>query len=199
VTSYTERPQSIASPSTTKHTETQYNLKTEIQHKGCMTVAASQGAGLRRHEHPPRGRNSPNAGERPKLAQYPTDCGNLDIGRQLRANARACRRAKPMYARSKLAIPDEALLQPQAASAQVPIIVNSELARCSKRCPRLAGASSVAYPAWGEEVSKKPPGLRQAMPPPSSTSLRGKSAGASCARCLQAMEVLLPLPLRCLL
>ena len=45
MTSHTERPQSIASPSTAKHTETQYNLKAEIQLKGYMTVAASQGAG----------------------------------------------------------------------------------------------------------------------------------------------------------
>lgn len=51
--------------------------------------------------------------------------------------------------------------------------IQIELARCSKRYPRLAGASSMAYPAWGEEVSKKPPGLRQAMPPTSSASSRG--------------------------
>ena len=72
----------------------------------------AHGRWLRRREHPPCGRNPPNAGERPKLAQYPTDCGHLDIGRQLRASARAGRRAKPPHARSKLAIPDEALLQP---------------------------------------------------------------------------------------
>ena len=51
--------------------------------------------------------------------------------------------------------------------------IQIELARCSKRYPRLAGASSMAYPAWGEEVSKKPPSLRQAMSPTSSASSRG--------------------------
>jgi hypothetical protein len=86
---------------------------------------------------------------------------------------------------------------PQAASAQVPIIVNPELARCSKRCPRLAGASSVAYPAWGEEVSKKPPGLRQANASNALHRRAGLNAGASCARCLRAAEVLLLPLLRC--
>ena len=93
--------------------------------------------------------------------------------------------------------PTEPCYSPQAASAQVPIIVNPELARCSKRSPSLAGASSVAYPAWGEEVSKKPPGLRQAN---ASNALRrraGLNTGASCARCLRAAEVLLLPPLRC--
>jgi hypothetical protein len=60
--------------------------------------------------------------------------------------------------------PNEALLQPQAAPSPSPNHRQSELARCSKRSPSLAGASSVAYPAWGEEGSKKPPGLRQAIP-----------------------------------
>ena len=75
-----ETAQSIASPSTVKHTETQYTTRTEIQSKGSMTVGKPKGAGCCRREHPPRGRNPPSAGERPKLAQYPTDCGNLDIG-----------------------------------------------------------------------------------------------------------------------
>jgi hypothetical protein len=85
----------------------------------------------------------------------------------------------------------------QAASVQVPIIVNPELARCSKRSPSLTGASSVAYPARGKEVSKKPPALRQAN---ASNALRrraGLNAGASCVRCLRAAEVLLLPLLRC--
>jgi hypothetical protein len=84
---------------------------------------------------------------------------------------------------------------PQAASAQVPIIVNPELARCSKRCPRLAGASSVAYPAWGEEVSKKPPSLRQAYRRQAVPALAGQIIGASRARLL-LLENASRLPLR---
>ncbi len=79
----------------------------------------------------------------------------------------------------------------QAASTQVPNAVNPELARCSKRCPRLAGASSVAYPAWGEEESKKPPGLRPAKASDELRQLAGLKAGTSCACCLRAMYVLL--------
>ncbi len=71
----------------------------------------------------------------------------------------------------------------QAASTQVPIVINLELARRSKRCPRLAGASSVAYPVWREEESKKPSSLRQAMP---SNELR-RLAGLKCRCELRAL------------
>ena len=100
----------------------------------------------------------------------------------------------------------------QAASAQVPIIVNPELARCSKRSPSLAGASSVAYPAWGEEVSKKPPGLRQAKclqraPPARGAECRcelrallaGRGSAAAAAAALQALPDFCPNRLRFLL
>ena len=40
-----ETAQSIASPSTVKHTETQYITRTEIQSKGSMTVGKPKGAG----------------------------------------------------------------------------------------------------------------------------------------------------------
>ena len=40
-----ETAQSIASPSTVKHTETQCITRTEIQSKGSMTVGKSKGAG----------------------------------------------------------------------------------------------------------------------------------------------------------
>jgi hypothetical protein len=40
-----ETAQSIASPSTVKHTETQYIIRTEIQSKGSMTVGKPKGAG----------------------------------------------------------------------------------------------------------------------------------------------------------
>jgi hypothetical protein len=75
-----ETAQSIASPSTVKHTETQYTTRTAIQSKGSMTVGKPKSAGCAAAASCRRGRNPPNAGERPKLAQYPTDCGNLDIG-----------------------------------------------------------------------------------------------------------------------
>jgi hypothetical protein len=49
----------------------------------------------------------------------------------------------------------------------------------------------VAYPAWGEEESKKPPGLRQANASDELRQLAGLWAGTSCARCLQGVYVLL--------
>jgi hypothetical protein len=55
----------------------------------------------------------------------------------------------------------------------------------------------VAYPAWGEEESKKPPGLRPANASDELRQLAGLKAGTSCARCLRAMYVLLLLLLRC--
>jgi hypothetical protein len=59
-----------------------------------------------------------------------------------------------------------------------------ELARCSQRYPCLAGTSSVAHPAWGEEGSKKPPSLRQAYLRRALCGSRGQIKGASCARLL---------------
>jgi hypothetical protein len=50
-----------------------------------------------------------------------------------------------------------------------------ELARCSQRYPCLAGTSSVAQPAWGEEGSKKPPSLRQAYLRRALCGSRGRS------------------------
>ena len=168
MTSYTGRPQSIASPSTAKHTETRYSSRTEIQARGPRLLQA-HGRWLRRREHPPCGRNPPNAGERPKLAQYPTDCGHLDIGRQLRASAKACRRAKPPHARSKLAIPDEALLQPPSCLSPSPD-------HCQSRAsPLLQALSQTSWCFFSglsglggrskQETPQPPPGI-----PPSSCS-----------------------------
>ena len=61
--------------------------------------------------------------------------------------------------------------------------IQIELARCSKRYPRLAGASSMAYPAWGEEESKKPP-----VAPPGKCLQRAPPArGAECRCELRAL------------
>ncbi len=85
----------------------------------------------------------------------------------------------------------------QAASTQVPIVINLELARRSKRCPRLAGASSVAYPVWREEESKKPSSLRQAYRRQAAPALAGQIKGASRARLPLLDNALLSLPQRC--
>ena len=93
--------------------------------------------------------------------------------------------------------PTEPCYSSPAASAQVPIIVNPELARCSKRSPRLAGASSVAYPAWEEEESKKPPSIRQANRRQAVPALAGQIKGASRARLPLLEHAPRLLPQRC--
>jgi hypothetical protein len=167
------RPQSIASPSTAEHTDTQYNSTREIQVRGTRLLRVDQGAGcvvasIRRagaiHRKQVNDRNSLNI---QPIIETPPLAGSWE--QALVHSVQQCHHTGDQ--RQPYSIMRCHSLQ--TASIQVPTVVNPELARCSKRCPRLAGASSVAYPAWGEEESKKPPGLRQAMPPTSSASSPG--------------------------
>ena len=77
---FTHRSQKIASPSTAKHTEIQYNSSTEIQSKGSRTVGSPKAPGAAAASIAARGRHPPNAGERPELTQYSSDRGNPNIG-----------------------------------------------------------------------------------------------------------------------
>jgi hypothetical protein len=154
-------------------TLTLLTMRIKIQSKGYTTVFYAKGAGctaasIRRagaiFRKQTNDRNSLNI---PLIAETPTLADSWE-----QAPYHSVEQSRRMSDPSLLSLM-KPCYRPQAVSAQAPIILNPELTRCSKRCPRLAGASSVAYPAWGEEVSKKPPGLRQATPPPSSKSLRG--------------------------
>ena len=78
--SFTHRSQKIASPSTAKHTEIQYNSSTEIQSKGSRTVGSPKAPGAAAASIAARGRNPPNAGKRPELHHCPADCGDPAIG-----------------------------------------------------------------------------------------------------------------------
>ena len=172
----------------------------------------AHGRWLHRREHPPCGRNPPSAGERPKLAQYPTDCGHLDIGRQLRASARACRRAKPPHARSKLALPDEALLQPPSCLSPSPDHCQSRasplLQALSQTCWCFFSGLSGLGGRSKQETPRPPPGKCLQRAPPARGAehrcelralLAGRGSAAAAAAALQALPDFCPNRLRFLL
>jgi hypothetical protein len=132
-----ERPQSITSPSTAKQTESQYKFRTEIQSKGIHNCCETHGADCTAAEPRRAARNPPTAANdrnsinidlipvTPPLA----DSWEQASDHSVEQSRRVSRLSLPTPMKTRYIL--------QTASAQVPILINPELARCSSAVPAL--------------------------------------------------------------